>query len=510
MANRIRAHNWAASPLGPIEDWSETLIATVNPVCSTQFFPTILSWGPEMVFLYNDAAVPTLMGKHPEALGGLYHEVFHEAWDLVSADLEACFLRGETPVRDNMFIPILLNGVVEDHYWNYSLIPVYENGQIAGVYDAYRNTTDIVVGARKLRESEARLKMATEVAELGIFMWDIEEDTPGWENDRMYQIFGRSREDGPVNGAAFLDEVVHPDFREAFRQAMHATIENREPFYFEGVILRKDGTPSWIEVTGQLQSQPEGSPGRILGTIRDVTRVKKSEEALRTAEKLSVVGRLAASIAHEINNPLEAVTNLLFLARHSATNPVTEGYLETAERELRRASVITNQTLRFYRQTSSPRKVRAEELFEGVLSIYQGRLVNSNVEVHKDLRSNLPVVCFDGEIRQVLSNLVGNAIDAMHPRGGRLYIRSRNSTDRRSGSKGVTLTVADTGTGMTAEVQARIFEPFFTTKGVNGTGLGLWVSDDIVQRHRGILRVRSNPQMGTVFALFLSFDGLGC
>ena len=135
MARRIRAYDWTGTPLGPITSWSETLVATVNLMLHSPF-PTILSWGPEMVFLYNDQAIPTLAGKHPHALGSLYRNVFHEAWDLVSDDLEACYLRGETPVRDNMFIPILLNGVLEEHYWSYSLIPVYENGQIAGVYDA--------------------------------------------------------------------------------------------------------------------------------------------------------------------------------------------------------------------------------------------------------------------------------------------------------------------------------------------------------------------------------------
>src|SRR5277367_6648456 len=140
MAARIRVYDWLKTPLGRIEDWSETLLATVNLMLHSPF-PTILSWGPEMVFLYNDAAISTLTTKHPKALGGLYRDVFHEAWDLVSDDLEACFYRGETPVRDNMFIPILLNGVTEDHYFSYSLIPVYENGAVAGIYDAYRNTT---------------------------------------------------------------------------------------------------------------------------------------------------------------------------------------------------------------------------------------------------------------------------------------------------------------------------------------------------------------------------------
>jgi hypothetical protein len=160
MANRIRAFKWSQTPLGSIEDWSETLLAAVNLMLQSPF-PTILSWGPEMVFLYNDAAISTLTTKHPHALGGLYRDVFHEAWDLVSGDLEACLFRGETAVRDNMFIPILLNGELVDQYFSYSLIPVYENGRIRGIYDAFRNMTETVMGARRLRESEARLKLAT-------------------------------------------------------------------------------------------------------------------------------------------------------------------------------------------------------------------------------------------------------------------------------------------------------------------------------------------------------------
>src|ERR1700723_2861196 len=198
MAVRIRGYNWSRTSLGPIEDWSETLLATVNLMLQSPF-PTILSWGPEMVFLYNDAAILTLTMKHPKALGGLYREVFDEAWDLVGGDLEACFYRGETAVRDNMFIPILFNGVLEDHYWSYSLIPVYEKGRIRGVYDAFRNMTETVVGAQKLRESEARLKLATEGAQLGVFLWETAEDRISWENDRVYEIFGRTRQDVPVN-----------------------------------------------------------------------------------------------------------------------------------------------------------------------------------------------------------------------------------------------------------------------------------------------------------------------
>ena len=254
MASLIREHDWSPTPIGPIEGWSEALLATANLMLHSPF-PTILSWGPEMVFLYNDAAISTLTAKHPSALGRLYRDVFAEAWDLVGADLEACFYRGQTAVRDNIFIPILINGVLEDHYWSYSLIPVYDQGKIAGVYDAFRNMTETVMGAQKLRESEARLKLATEVAQLGVFVWDTAEDRGSWENDRVYEIFRRPRQDGPVNGEEFLRDFLHPDFLDAFREAVERTLQQGAPLHFEGLMYRTDKTVCRIELNGNLQPE---------------------------------------------------------------------------------------------------------------------------------------------------------------------------------------------------------------------------------------------------------------
>lgn len=224
------------------------------------------------------------------------------------------------------------------------------------------------------------------------------------------------------------------------------------------------------------------------------------------------MGRLASSIAHEINNPLEAVTNLLYLASSSkGLSSEVQNYLDSAERELRRVSHIANQTLRFHKQSTKPKAVMCEDLLCSVLSIYQGRLLSSRVEVQKRQRSLQPVLCFDGEIRQVLNNLIGKAIDAMQPEGGRLFIRSREATDWNTGRRGLVLAVADTGSGISPLALEKIFEPFFTTKGISGTGLGLWVSQEIVARHQGALRVRSSQKKGrcgTLFTLFLPSDAV--
>ena len=222
------------------------------------------------------------------------------------------------------------------------------------------------------------------------------------------------------------------------------------------------------------------------------------------------MGRLASSIAHEINNLLESVTNLLSLARGSKHSDEVHRSLDTADEELRRVAIIANQTLGFHKQSTLPQEIGCLALVASTLSVYEGKLRNSAITVEQRHRAERLVRVYEGEIRQVLSNLLGNAIDAM-PYGGRLLIRSRETRDWKTGRRGVTLTVADTGSGMSVETQARIFDAFFTTKGISGTGLGLWISAEIMQRHGGRISVRSSQRgerHGTVICLFLPLDSL--
>ena len=176
----------------------------------------------------------------------------------------------------------------------------------------------------------------------------------------------------------------------------------------------------------------------------DVTARLQSEQALRTNEKLAAVGKLASTIAHEINNPLEAVTNLIYLAHQSTRDSEVKEYLDQADHELQRMSAITNQTLHFHKQATRPKVISCEDLFASVVGIYQGRFTSFHIELLTRWRARKPVSCFEGEIRQVLNNLVGNASDAMQSNGGQLLLRSRQGTNWRSGEKGVIITVADT------------------------------------------------------------------
>jgi signal transduction histidine kinase len=265
----------------------------------------------------------------------------------------------------------------------------------------------------------------------------------------------------------------------------------------------------------------------------EITNQKKAEAALIQSEKLAAVGRLASSISHEINNPLEAITNLLYLIAMEDDLPVTlKGYVQMAQSELSRVSQIATQTLRFHRQAVAPTPVSAQELVGAVVRLYTGRLANSNITVDARYDTAAKILCFENDIRQVLNNLIANSIDAMR-NGGRLVIRAHNCHDhagptragrdlagqpaaggeahqgdtvRARNRAGIRITIADTGHGMSRTVLGRIFEPFFTTKDLNGTGLGLWISAGIVERHQGRLRVRSTDdpvRHGTVFTLFL-------
>ena len=242
--------------------------------------------------------------------------------------------------------------------------------------------------------------------------------------------------------------------------------------------------------------------------LRDYVRQQaQAEEALRHTEKLAVAGRLAASIAHEINNPLEAVTNIVWLLQNNTELPVeARNYLQTAQQELDRVSHITKQTLGFYRESSEPAQIKIGELLDGVLGVFAARLRNKDVHVQRDFDSNCAVAGRPGEIRQIFANLFSNSVDAV-PQQGTIRIRCAPAFSR--GRHGVRILFGDNGPGIPYAIRSRIFEAFFSTKGSVGTGLGLWVVKDLVTKHGGSVQVRSSNGSGpswTVFSVFLPSD----
>lgn len=233
--------------------------------------------------------------------------------------------------------------------------------------------------------------------------------------------------------------------------------------------------------------------------------VEQVAEVLRENQKLITLGRLAASIAHEINNPLESITNLLYLIEQGNPEESRE-YLKLAQRELSRVVQISKQTLTFSRETRAPVSVQLSELIEEVLGLHSRRIGDKNLRVVRQYETYEPITVLPGEMRQVLSNLISNAIEATSLRG-RIVIRIRAARRwNNRNARGLRLSIGDNGTGMPEEVRSRLGMPFFTTKGQSGTGLGLWVTQSIVSKNGGTLQVRSSVEPtrhGTVFSLFL-------
>jgi two-component system CheB/CheR fusion protein len=273
--------------------------------------------------------------------------------------------------------------------------------------------------------------------------------------------------------------------------------------------IRKDGTRIIVDISLSPIRNQRGEVIGIASIAHDVTAQRRSEEALRRNEKLATAGRLAAAVAHEINNPLEAVINLIYLARRRPQNQ--DQYLGMAEKEVLRVAAIAQQMLGFVRESSSPSPLKVAATLDDVLQLYLRQLNDKHIRVDKKYDPAVEIRGFAGELRQLFSNLILNALDALDD-GGRLTLRVARSHEwsgshgTRPSRTGARVTIADNGSGIRQSDLARIFEPFYSTKGDSGTGLGLWLSHGIVQKHEGSIRVRSRTTLsssGTVFSIFL-------
>lgn len=298
-------------------------------------------------------------------------------------------------------------------------------------------------------------------------------------------------------GENFWNEFPDASNR-AFGPQYQYVVEKQEAVQFE------EFYPAPLNKWFDVQAYPMNDGIAIF--FRDSTERRRAEEALIRSEKLAAAGRLAASVSHEINNPLEAVTNLLYLIdKDTALSSTSREYLDTAQTELARVSQVAIQTLQFYRQSTSAAKVLLEGLLDTILGFFRTRLHATSTTVVKKYRYHVPVVAFEGELRQVFTNIISNAIDAFAI-PGHLFIRTRLLSREVFGSDYVAVTIADTGSGMSQEILGKCFEPFFSTKGIIGTGLGLWVSKGIIEKHHGKIYVRSNDTgrgHGTVLMILI-------
>jgi PAS domain S-box-containing protein len=366
--------------------------------------------------------------------------------------------------------------------------------------------TDRKLAETALRESEERFRLFMEnVHEYAFMQCDRELRITSW-NPGAERIFGYSAREALGRSFSFL--LTPEDLESGVPCMTISNLESAGRNEDARWLLRKDGHRIWTRWVSEPVYDKDGKVTGLTKVLRDETERLKAETSLRQSEKLAVVGRMASSIAHEINNPLEAVTNLIYLARRGVVSPEVGEFLAQAEIELARVSHMTTATLHFHRQTTEPHEVDIEEVVESVLTLHEGRLKSMQVATERRYGWHPVIFCQANEIRQVIANLVSNAIDAMTKNvdARQLIVRLRKAADPVTGEEGIRVMISDTGVGIRESAQKRVFEPFFTTKAATGTGLGLWLSDETIKKHKGTLRFRTRTDgkyRGTVFSMFL-------
>lgn len=367
-------------------------------------------------------------------------------------------------------------------------------GLICWLIDARR------VRAEALIERQMRL---LDIANEPMIVWDEKEHIVFW-NRGAERLYGWTKDEA-------VGHRIHDFLKTGFPQPLPSIqLELSQTGRWHGELehTRKDGSHVQVESWWTLEGSV-GRRGAVLEVNFDLTERKSAEKLLIQSEKLASVGRLASTLAHEVNNPLAAAMNAIFLAASEPSlSSQTQRMLGIADQELRRASHMTAQTLAFSRSNDArPSVLNLPKVIDEVVEVYARKLKERKVSVQQRYRCG-PCgknceFCFvgnAGELRQVISNLLANGMDALND-GGTLHLRVSRNSCLRANQDCVRLTIADNGCGIRTQDLKRIFEPFFTTKESVGTGLGLWVTEQIIRKHNGSIRVRSKAGKGTVFCL---------
>jgi PAS domain S-box-containing protein len=351
-------------------------------------------------------------------------------------------------------------------------------------------------------ENEARLRLALDGAYVGLFEWNLQTHQSQWSAG-FYLLHGLEPNTAP--SYELWRNQVHPDDIERVEREVGKAIETLLPIDTDYRIRRSDGELRWTLLQASVDLDDHGHPVTMRGFCGDITRRKMADAALLESERLAITGRLSSAIAHEINDPLEAAFNLLYLARGQASAASQMGLLDEALDQLRRVSVISTQTLRFSRRTK-PAMVKVSAVLQSTLSLLAPKLKLGSIHVSTDLRGDPELLVAPGELQQMLVNLINNAADAMKPNVA-LRIRIRDSVDWKARKiPGVRITISDCGSGMSVETLRRIHEPFFTTKASHGTGLGMWVVHELISKYQGRLSIRTSTKgnnHGSSFSVFL-------
>jgi len=363
--------------------------------------------------------------------------------------------------------------------------------------------------AARLQAEAATRRFHDLVQDLEAIVWefDLHQNRFTFVNRRAEEVLGYKLNDWYAN-PRFLLEHAHPDDRARVFEFIRA-LRRGGGQELEFRAMAADGSVLWMRIIVRIVNDANGKPQQFRGLMIDTTARRMTERALRSSEKMAATGRLAAAIAHEINNPMAAVTNVLYLlANHPTLDETAKQYTKLAQDEMSRVAHITRQMLGFYRDTSSPSPLNLPELVDGTIDLYQRQIQRKKVKIMRRYDDSPGVFGYPGEMRQVFSNLLLNALDAVDENGC-IKIHISRKTQANGHREGVRITFIDNGSGIGPDHLSQIWEPFFTTKEQHGTGLGLWVTQGIIHKHNGSIRVRSSTRegrSGTCFSIFLPSD----
>ena len=494
-----RGRHRTSSPDVPQIELASIVESSDDAILSKDLQGIIHSWnkGAERIYGYS---APEMIGRHVSTLVPSNHPD-----DTV--EIMERLRRGER-IDHYETVRQAKNGKILNV--SLTISPLYdETGTITGASTIARDISDRKRSEEELRHSrqalqESELRFRSLVQNSSDIITILESDGKiRYESPSVERILGYKPED-LIGKNAF--QFVHPDDR----QRVITMFQEHLPIAgtinpLELRFRHNDGSWRTLEATGNNLLHEPGVAGIVVNS-RDITERKRTEDVLHATEKLATTGRLAAAIAHEINNPLEGVTNLLYLLEnHPSLDATARRYARMAQEEVARVARIARQTLAFYREPTVPVEVDVGELLTGLLELYTHKMQTRRVTLEKRVETSACITASPGEVRQVLSNLVGNALDAV-TEGGSIWVHVFQSRDwRHPWQPGVRISVADNGHGIRREHLRSIFDPFFTTKGERGTGLGLWVSHGIVQKYGGSIHVHSSVRAGhsgTCFSVF--------
>jgi len=497
-----RVFDWSANPLGTPERWPQAL-KVLAPIVFTASQPMFLVWGPDRIFLYNDAFIPIAGRKHPEFFGRPSREVWAEAWTEIGPMFDRVFA-GEPLHMTGFKVPLDRNGHIEDATFDFSYTPVRSaEGVVEGLFGVCIETTERVLREERQLQTAQRqrdriFEMSRDLFAVATFDGYLKAINPAWS-----RYLGRSSEE--LLAIPFAN-IIHPDDLAATSDVITRLLRDEPVHQFLVRLLHADGSA----ISFAWSATPEGADEGTFFTVgRDITEEQRREEILRQSQKMEAVGQLTGGLAHDFNNLLQAVHGSLDLIRRRPED--TKRVMRLAENGLQvaeRGAKLTAQLLAFSRaQKLELRAVSVAPLIAGMDELLK-RSLGPRVHVRLDLPdAGLSVLADPIQLEMAILNLAINARDAM-PNGGDLIIAARRQILTRdpelSAGSYIEINVSDTGHGMSASDAARAFDPFFTTKGVGkGTGLGLSQVYGMARQAGGVARIQSRPSLGTSVILLL-------